>query len=257
MMRRPLVAGNWKLNGSRAQTTDLVAASMRLADQHDEIECVVCPPNVYLQQAVDQATGSRLEVGAQDASDHEAGAFTGEVSAGMLGDVGCSYVIVGHSERRERHAEDDVLVAAKFAATVRAGLAPILCIGESLADRDDGRAADVVAGQLRAVVDMVGATGFGAGVVAYEPVWAIGTGRSADADAAQEIHALIRRVLAETDHALAERTRIVYGGSVKVGNAAELFSRPDIDGALVGGASLDAEQFTAIGRAAGARAHPE
>ena len=257
-MRRPLVAGNWKLHGSRALTSELVAAAMRLADEHDEIECVVCPPYLYLPQAVEQVIGSRLETGAQDVSEQEEGAFTGEISAAMLADVGCSYVVVGHSERRARHGEDDVLVAAKYSAAVQCGIAPILCVGESLAERDAGRAAEVVSAQVRAVVDRVGGvSGFGAGVIAYEPVWAIGTGRSADAETAQEIHALIRATLAETDTALAQRTRIVYGGSVKAGNAAELFSQPDIDGALVGGASLDAEQFIAIGHAAGVRTQPD
>lgn len=249
-MRRPLVAGNWKLHGSRALTTELVGAAMRLADGCEAIECLVCPPFVYLGQAVDQAAGSRLDIGAQDVSEEAGGAFTGEVSAAMLADVGCSYAIVGHSERRMHHGEGDALVAGKFGATVAAGLAPILCVGESLAERDAGRAETVVREQVEAVLRAVGVAGFGAGVIAYEPVWAIGTGQSAGPDAAQEIHALIRGVLADTDQALAERTRIVYGGSVRAASAAALFAQPDIDGALIGSASLDADEFTAIGQAA-------
>lgn len=249
-MRRPLVAGNWKLHGSCARTTELVAASVRAADELDAVEWLVCPPFVYLQQAVEQARGSRLDVGGQDVSARVSGAFTGEVAGSMLADVGCGYVIVGHSERRAGHGEDDATVAAKCAAAVAAGLAPILCVGESLAERDAGRATEVVRRQVQAVVEHVGISGFGAGVVAYEPVWAIGTGRSATAAVAQEIHAAIRKSLGEADAALAERTRILYGGSVKAANAVELFAQADIDGALVGGAALDAEEFTAIGRAA-------
>lgn len=249
-MRRPLVAGNWKLHGSHAATTELVASSMNLADELQDIECAVCPPFVYLAQAVEQAAGSRLDIGAQDVSPEESGAFTGEVSAGMLADVGCSYVIIGHSERRARHGEDDATVAAKFAAAVNGGLVPILCVGESLAEREDGRAHEVVSRQLEVVLDRVGVAGFGAGVVAYEPVWAIGTGRSATPEQSQDVHARIRGILAEADGALADRSRIIYGGSVKAANAASLFTQADIDGALVGGASLDAAEFTAIGRAA-------
>lgn len=249
-MRRPLIAGNWKLHGSHARTAELVAGAMHLADDREGIECVVCPPFVYLQQAVDQAAGSRLDIGAQDVSAAAEGAFTGEVSAGMLADIGCGYAIVGHSERRARHGEDDATVAAKFAAAVDAGLAPVLCLGESLAERDAGEAYAVVERQLRAVLDRVGVAGFGAGVVAYEPVWAIGTGRSATPEQAQEIHARIRELLAARDAVLAERCRVVYGGSVKGANAAALFGQADIDGALVGGASLDVTEFTAIGRAA-------
>lgn len=249
-MRRPLIAGNWKLHGSRARTTELVAAGMRAADDIEQVEWLVCPPFVYLQQAVEQAAGSRLDVGGQDLSAEAGGAFTGEVAGAMLADIGCSYVIVGHSERRARHGENDAVVAAKFAAAVAAGLAPILCVGESLDERDAGRAVEVVSRQVGAVLDHVGVTGFGAGVIAYEPVWAIGTGRSATASAAQEIHAAIRGSLAGADAAFAERTRVVYGGSVKAANAAELFAQPDIDGALIGGAALDADEFTAIGRAA-------
>lgn len=252
-MRRPLVAGNWKLHGSRTRTHELVAASARAADDIDQVEWLVCPPFVYLQQAVEQASGSRLDVGGQDLSAESSGAFTGEVAGSMLADIGCSYVIVGHSERRARHGEDDATVAAKFAAAVASGLAPILCVGESLAERDADRAVEVVRRQVGAVVDQVGVTGFGAGVIAYEPVWAIGTGRSASAGAAQEIHAAIRASLSEADAAFAERTRVVYGGSVKAANAAELFAQPDIDGALIGGAALDADEFTAIGRAATGR----
>ena len=252
-MRRPLIAGNWKLNGSRVVTHELVGSAMRLADSHESIECVVCPPFPYLHQAVEQAGGSRLDIGGQDVSDQEHGAFTGEVSAVMLADVGCSYALVGHSERRARHGESDERIAGKFAATVDAGIAPILCVGETLAERDEGRALEVVRRQVAAVLDHVGVAGFGAGVIAYEPVWAIGTGRSAGPDSAQEIHAAIRSILAESDTALAERTRIVYGGSVKAASAAALFDQTDIDGALIGGASLDADEFTAIGRAAAHR----
>lgn len=250
-MRRPLVAGNWKLHGSRGLTGDLVAASVQLADEvSDACECAVCPPFVYLAQAVEQAVGSRLDIGAQDVSTATEGAVTGDVSAAMLADVGCSYAIVGHSERRALHGETDDVVAQKFARTVAEGLVPILCVGESLTEREAGRAETVVRAQVEAVVNRVGVSGFGAGVIAYEPVWAIGTGKSAGPDSAQEIHALIRSILREADRALGERTRVIYGGSVKAGNATDLFAQADIDGALVGGASLDATAFTAIGRAA-------
>jgi len=249
-MRRPLVAGNWKLHGTRARAAEWVSGAMRLADGADAFECVVCPPFVYLSQAVEQAAGSRLDIGAQDVSAESSGAYTGDVSAQMLADVGCSYVIVGHSERRARRGETDADVAAKAVAAVEAGLAPIVCVGETLAEREAGRADAVVGGQLEAVLDALGVSGFGAGVVAYEPVWAIGTGRSAGPAEAQAVHAVIRQRLRAADTALAERTRIIYGGSVKADNAARLFAQDDIDGALVGGAALDVDEFTAIGRAA-------
>lgn len=239
--RRPWVAGNWKMNGSlaaaRTRCAELLAGLAGLA-----CEVVVAPPFVHLEAVARVIDGSALRLAAQDACQHGDGAYTGAVSAAMLAELGCRYVLVGHSERRALFGDDDALVAAKFAAVRAAGMVPVLCVGETLAEREAGRTRAVVLRQLDAVLDAAGA---GEMVLAYEPVWAIGTGRSASAAQAQEVHALLRARLREQDEAAAA-TRIVYGGSVKAANAAGLLVQPDIDGALVGGASLDAREFLEI-----------
>ncbi len=249
-MRRPLVCGNWKLNGSIRKTGQLVEALVRGMDGIDGVDIAVCPVFVHLPLACDLADGTALGVGVQDVSDRDQGAFTGEVAAGMAAEFGARIAIVGHSERRARHGETDAAVAAKFTAAREAGLTPILCVGETLAERDAGETLTVVTRQLDAVLEVTGVTGFGDGVIAYEPVWAIGTGRTATPEQAQEVHAALRGRLASHDTALAEGTRIVYGGSMKGANAAELMAMPDNDGGLIGGASLDADEFLAIARAA-------
>ena len=241
--RRPLVAANWKMNGSLTANEDWVAGFVPKAASL-RCDVVVCAPYVYLC-----TLGRALapaELGAQDVSERTAGAFTGEVSAEMLADVGCRWVIVGHSERRQLHGETDAVVAAKAARALRAGLRPIVCVGETLEQREAGRTTDVVGAQLAAVLDAVGADGLGRGALAYEPVWAIGTGRNATPAQAQEVHAALRAQVAGRDAASAAALRLLYGGSVKAANAAELFSQKDIDGGLIGGASLNAADFLAV-----------
>jgi len=250
-MRRPLVAGNWKLNGSRASITTLLDDIKSGMGQVGEAEVAVCPPFVYLDEVQGQLAGTDIGLGAQDVSDQDEGAFTGEVSGHMLRDVGCRYVVVGHSERRHIYREGDTLTAYKYMAGRRAGLIPILCVGETLEEREAGRTESVIARQLDAVIELGGAEAMGDGVIAYEPVWAIGTGHTATPDQAQDVHAFIRSRLAGHDAAMADALRILYGGSVKAGNAGELFARDDIDGGLIGGASLKAEEFLGICTAAG------
>jgi triosephosphate isomerase len=245
-MRKPLVAGNWKMHGSRDAAVALARAVIERLPEAVACEVVLCPPFVHLTEVGRALKDSGLALGAQDVCAEEQGAFTGEVSAAMLADAGCSHAIVGHSERRALYAESDTLVARKFMAAQRAGLVPILCVGETLEQREAGETATVVARQLAAVLEAAGPAAFVRAVVAYEPVWAIGTGRTASPDQAQEVHALIRAQLAAADAAIAASVRIVYGGSVKASNAAEIFAQPDIDGGLIGGASLDAAQFVPI-----------
>ncbi|MFO8153024.1 triose-phosphate isomerase [Thioalkalivibrio sp.] len=249
-MRKALVAGNWKMNGSLAANRALLTALDDAVQGSDAVAVAVCPPAVYLRDAVAQLEHSPIAVGGQDCSDEESGAFTGEVAAGMLKEVGCEYVIVGHSERRARQHEDSAWVARKFAAAQAAGLVPILCVGEQLADREAGRTETVVSEQLDAVLDAAGVAAFDRAVVAYEPVWAIGTGRTATPEQAAEVHAFIRSRVAGRDPAVAEGLRILYGGSMKADNAAGLLALPDIDGGLIGGASLDADAFAGIVNAA-------
>ena len=251
-MRKPLVAGNWKMNGSRDSALRLAQDLVQGLDAATLVraEVLVCPPFVYLPEAARALKGSGLLLGAQDLCAEDNGAYTGEVSGPMLRDYECAYVIVGHSERRSLYGESDVLVARKFMAAQKAGLTPILCVGETLAEREAGSTPAVVTRQLKAVLDAAGIAAFAQAVVAYEPVWAIGTGRTAKSDQAQEVHALIRGVLAAQDAKIAAAVRLLYGGSVKASNAAELFHMPDIDGGLVGGASLDAREFLAICAAA-------
>lgn len=243
-MRRPLIAGNWKMHGSRASVGILLDDLLGTAVP-DGVDVVVCPTYAHLVQAIARCAQGAVTVGAQDCSHMQSGPYTGEVSAEMLVDLGCRWVILGHSERRQYHAESDNLVAAKLSAAVAAGLLPILCVGETREQREAGEAKSVVGSQLQGALD--GQPGPVDGlVVAYEPVWAIGTGLTASPEQAQEMHEFIRGSLSEQQNTDAAATRILYGGSVKAANAAELFAQPDIDGALVGGAALVAEDFLAI-----------
>lgn len=243
MLVRKLVAGNWKMNGGLAANRALLDKLVAV----DGVEIAVCVPFPYLAQAQQRPHG--IELGAQDVSVHDVGAYTGEVSAAMLKDFGCRYVIVGHSERRALHGESDVLVGRKAAAALAAGLVPIVCVGETLAQREEGRVMEVIGAQLSAVLEVLGAPAMAGVVIAYEPVWAIGTGRSATADQAREVHAAIRAWM-RARNVDADGVRILYGGSVKPQNAAELFGMQDIDGGLIGGASLLAADFQAICSAA-------
>ena len=234
-MRARLVAGNWKMHGSLAANAALLDALVAAG-----VECAVCVPFPYLAQVSGRLRGTRIAWGAQNLSEHASGAHTGEVSAAMLGEFGCRYVLVGHSERRQLYGESDGTVAAKFAAAQGAGITPILCVGETLPEREAGRTQEVVARQLDAVL----AKGeLGDAVLAYEPVWAIGSGRTATPQQAQEVHAFLRQRLTAA-------TRILYGGSVKADNAAAIFAMRDVDGGLIGGASLVAKDFIAICRVA-------
>lgn len=249
--RTSLVAANWKMNGSRVANAEWLR-SFAAARGTLACEVVVCAPAVYLADLAAQAELARIEVGAQDVSERNAGAYTGDISASMLVDVGCRWVIVGHSERRQLHGETDAIVAAKAAAALAAGLRPIVCVGESLAEREAGTTLEVVRRQLGTVLTHVGEAALMRGALAYEPVWAIGTGRTATPQQAQEVHAALRAQVAEKS-AQAEGLRILYGGSVKPTNAAELFGQHDIDGGLIGGASLNANDFVAICAAAHSR----
>jgi triosephosphate isomerase len=249
-MRVKFVAGNWKMNGNlatnRALLDELVGSVGRIAG----VKFAVCPPYPYLAQVQQVLSGSGITWGAQDVSQFDSGAYTGEVSGAMLVDFGCRYVIVGHSERRTLFGDTNELVAEKFAAALKAGLTPILCVGETLREREAGSTETVVAAQLRAVLERNGVQSLAHAVVAYEPVWAIGTGKTASPQQAQAVHAFIRKSLATKDAAIAEKVQVLYGGSVKGANAAELFAMPDIDGGLIGGASLDARDFATICKAA-------
>ena len=249
--RTYLVAANWKMNGSRAANAQWLR-SFTAARETFACEVVVCAPAVYLADLAAQAESARIEVGAQDVSERDAGAYTGDIAASMLVDVGCRWVIIGHSERRQLHGESDATVAAKAAAALAAGLRPIVCVGESLTEREAGKTLDVVRRQLGAVLDRVGDAALMRGALAYEPVWAIGTGRTATPQQAQEVHAALRAQVSEKS-GQSEGLRILYGGSVKPTNAAELFGQRDIDGGLIGGASLNANDFAAICAAARSR----
>ena len=249
-MRRKLVAGNWKMNGSRALVDVLLQGIVDQIGDLDGVDALVCAPYVYLPMVQARLGGASLVWGAQNLSEHAKGAYTGEVSASMLLDFGCSHVIVGHSERRALFAESDVVVARKFAAARRAGLTPVLCVGETLDERERGDTQAVIDRQLRAVLDLEGVSALADAVLAYEPVWAIGTGRTATPEQAQEVHAFLRRQVGAADESVAGALRILYGGSVKGANAGDLFAMPDIDGGLIGGASLEVREFTTICRAA-------
>ena len=249
-MRNFLVAGNWKMHGDDASNRELVAGIVEGAPAADNVSLLVCPPFPYLASVASQLQGSSVELGAQNVSEHQAGAYTGEVASRMLRDVGCRYVIVGHSERRALYGESSAQVAEKMAAALGAGLVPILCVGEMLEEREAGSTEEVVGEQLGAALERSGIAAFKGSVIAYEPVWAIGTGKTATPEQAQDVHRYIRSVLAEQDASVAETVQILYGGSVKGDNAAGLFAMPDIDGGLIGGASLKAADFLAIARAA-------
>ncbi|TSA19616.1 MAG: triose-phosphate isomerase [Betaproteobacteria bacterium] len=248
-MRRKLVAGNWKMHGTLAENTALLASVVAGA-QGLNCDLAVCVPFPYLAQAQLALSGTPVHLGAQNLSEHAKGAYTGEVSASMLKDFACAFVIIGHSERRSLYGETDAMVAAKFVAAQAAGLTPILCVGESLQERESGVTEAVVARQLDAVIAVAGIAAFARAVVAYEPVWAIGTGLTATPAQAQAVHAFIRARLAQHDAIVAAGVVIQYGGSMKPSNAAELLSQPDIDGGLIGGAALVADDFLAICRAA-------
>ena len=250
-MRRPLVVGNWKMNGSRESVETLLNGVKASIGDVGNTEVAVCPPFVYLLQAADALAGSGIGLGAQNVCDQDSGAYTGEVSGAMLKEMGCSYAIVGHSERRSLYGETDALVAQRFLAAQRSGLTPIFCIGETLEEREAGDTKAVCARQIDAVLEVAGIEAFTNAVVAYEPVWAIGTGKTATPEQAQAVHAFIRGKLAALDAGIAAKLRIQYGGSMKPGNAAELMAQPDIDGGLIGGASLQAEDFLAICKAGG------
>jgi triosephosphate isomerase len=253
--RTPIVAGNWKMNLDRSRGVALAAAVAGRRGEAPGVDVVLCPPSVYLVPVVEAVAkaGGGVGVGGQNASDKASGAFTGEVAAGMLVDVGCTSVILGHSERRTLFGETDALVNAKTKAALAAGLIPIVCVGETLTQREAGQTEAVVTAQVNGALAGLDAASLEKIVVAYEPVWAIGTGKVASPEQAQEVHATIRRLLEGlSSAATAAKVRIQYGGSVKADNAADLAACPDIDGALVGGASLEADGFLAIAKAFGA-----
>jgi triosephosphate isomerase len=252
-MRRPMVAGNWKMHGSRAANAVLLTELELRLQPEWPIDIAVFPPFVYLPEAARTLQDGSILVGAQDVCADASGAFTGEVSAAMLKDVGCTHTLVGHSERRHWYHEDDALVARKFAAALGGGLKPVLCVGETLEEREAQKTEAVVGRQLDAVLAMNAITQFAEAIVAYEPVWAIGTGRTATPEQAQAVHEFVRSRIARQNAKIASQLRILYGGSVKAANAADLFSMPDVDGGLVGGASLSADEFYEICAAAAVR----
>ncbi|HEY5604659.1 MAG TPA: triose-phosphate isomerase [Gammaproteobacteria bacterium] len=245
-MRQPLVAGNWKLNGTRQSINSLLQAILGGMQDVKKAEVAVCAPYIYIPQVAEMLKKSTIAIGAQNVSEHASGAYTGEISAPMLHEFSCKYVIVGHSERRSIYQESDQQVADKFVAAQKFGIRPILCVGELLEERDAGATNNVVARQLDAVITTAGIDAFQQAVIAYEPVWAIGTGKTASPAQAQEVHAFIRQRLAQKSAETANAVQILYGGSVKPDNAQTLFGQKDIDGGLIGGASLDASGFLSI-----------
>ena len=249
-MRQYLVAGNWKMHGSKEAVAALVEGVTAGTDQAISAEVALCPPFVFLSQVGEMISESRVVLGAQNVSEYDKGAYTGEVSGQMLIDFGCTYAIVGHSERRAIYRESDDQVANKFQRARTEGLRPILCVGETLEERESNQTQNVIARQLGAVLDTLAAGGLDDAVIAYEPVWAIGTGKTATPEMANDVHKFIRERLHQHSSAAASRTRILYGGSVKSSNAQALFAMPDIDGGLIGGASLQADEFLAICSAA-------
>lgn len=249
-MRQKVIAGNWKMNGTIAETEALVSALLKGTTKSDRATVVVCPPYTALYRAGQILKGSHILLGGQEMTDQPRGAFTGDISAELLLTVGARYVILGHSERRQYHAETDQKVNAKAKVALTAGLTPIICVGETLAEREGNRTESVVGSQIDGTLTGFSAEMIRKSVIAYEPVWAIGTGRTATPEMAQDVHRFIRARVANLDRAAAEIVPILYGGSVKADNAEGLLSRPDIDGALVGGASLKAEDFIAIINAA-------
>lgn len=245
-MRQPLVAGNWKLNGNKQFVDNLLQGILDGLQDVKKAEVAVCAPYIYIPQVADSLKNSSIKYGAQNVSEYESGAYTGEISAPMLQEFGCNYAIVGHSERRSIYGESDQQVANKFVAAQKAGIRPILCVGELLEERESGETEAVVARQLDAVVETAGIDSLKDAVIAYEPVWAIGTGKTASPEQAQEVHAFIRQRLANNSVEVADLVQILYGGSVKADNAQSLFAQADIDGGLIGGASLDAKDFLSI-----------
>lgn len=250
-MRRPLVVGNWKMNGTLSSAKQLTAAILDGLGAAAAADAAICVPFVYLGAIADQVAHTQLALGAQNVADQASGAYTGEVSATMLKDFNCKYAIVGHSERRSYYGDSNESVAARFAQSIAAGLIPILCVGETLQQREQGRTFQVVDEQLDAVIAKAGVGAFAGAVIAYEPVWAIGTGKTASDEQAQEVHRYIRERIAAQNPEIAGNLQILYGGSVKSDNAQGLFAMPDIDGGLIGGASLDADSFLKICRSAG------
>ena len=240
--RRRLIVGNWKMNGNRQDNDRLLQEILQGWNPLKDTDTVICPPFVYLQQVAQALESSQIMWGAQSTNAEQAGAYTGEVSASMLADMGCRYVIVGHNERRRLQGEDNAQVAAQYTAVLDAGLIPILCVGESSEQREAGQALATIESQLQAVIDHAGLESFARAVVAYEPIWAVGTGKTATPEEAEQVHGFIR----ETFGHLGQQLTILYGGSVKPSNAAELFAKADIDGALLGGASLNADDFIAV-----------
>jgi len=245
-MRKVLIAGNWKMNGSRDSIKALLDGLKSGISAVDKADVAVCAPYIYLSDVADQLEGTPIAWGAQNVSTEASGAFTGEISASMIKDFSCSYIIVGHSERRTLYGETDDIVAKKFGVVLEAGMTPIFCIGETLEEREKGVTEDVVARQVQAVIDAHGAEALGKSVIAYEPVWAIGTGKTATPEQAQDVHAFIRGMIAKANAGVAEKIIIQYGGSMNAGNAKELLAQPDIDGGLIGGASLKADDFLTI-----------
>ena len=245
-MRKPLVMGNWKLNGTKKSISELIKGIENAAETAPNVEVVVCPPAIFIGQVANLTTNNKIEFGSQDVSIKVSGAFTGEISAAMVNEFAAKYTLVGHSERRQYHHETNEIVAAKFVAAQESGLIPVLCIGESLEERETNKTFTIVEQQIKAVIDLAGIAAVEKSVIAYEPMWAIGTGKVATSAQAQEVHQHIRSWLAEKNETIAKKVQILYGGSVKADNAKELFAQADIDGALVGGAALIAEQFIGI-----------
>lgn len=250
MQRTKLVAGNWKMHGTLAQNAALITGIKEAVDGLKDVSVAVCPPFPYLESVGKQLYGSRILLGAQNISEHPVGAFTGEVSGDMLKDFGVHYTLVGHSERRSLYDESDDIVAAKFKAAQVCGFTPVLCVGETLGEREANQTEAVLHRQVAAVIEHAGIAAFASAVVAYEPVWAIGTGKTATAQQAQDAHAAIRRQIAAEDTSIAAALLVLYGGSVKPENAQSIFAMPDVDGGLIGGASLNSEDFAAICQAA-------
>jgi triosephosphate isomerase len=249
-MRRTLIAGNWKMNGSMDSIHDLINGIKAGLGEVSNADLAVCPPAIYLMKVQGLIDGAAIALGSQNVCDQASGAYTGEIAPSMLKEAGCKYAIIGHSERRTLYGESDELVAKRFAMAVESGITPILCIGETLEERESGVTEDVVSRQLDAVIDSQGIEALGKCVIAYEPVWASGTGKTASPEQAQEVHAAIRGKLSALNADVASKVQILYGGSMNAGNAKELLAQPDIDGGLIGGASLKAEDFLAIATSA-------
>lgn len=249
-MRRTLIAGNWKMNGSLESINELMKGIKAGLSEVTNADLAVCPPAVYLMRVKGLIDEDNIALGSQNVCDQESGAYTGELAPAMLKEAGCKYAIIGHSERRSLYGESDELVARRYAMAVKSGITPILCIGETLEERESGVTEDVVSRQLDAVIESQGVEALAQGVVAYEPVWAIGTGKTASPEQAQAVHAFIRNKLSALNAEVAEKVQVLYGGSMNAANARELLSQPDIDGGLIGGASLKAPDFLAIGKSA-------